>query len=305
VAEERLLYFCLSTDCEASQPAVDDPALGARASEGLAEILEARGWPGSFYVIPGDLEAAPDLYRDLEQRGHEIGLHLHPAALGAQEFGGVYGPEEQRALLAGASARFEAVLGRDPSSFCMGYYSTNDYTYPLLVKLGFTHGRCSHPGRILPQCASVWAGAPLFPHYAHPYNRVLPGDLDFVEVPATIDWESRMWGGAHPQDLRVELVDAKNHFYTMEKSLRRQREEAQPLLLLHAVTHNTFDYSASHDFRRETLLGIMAHAEALAEKHGYDLQGATTEELATRYREMVPREPLALELDRRGYLEDK
>ncbi len=214
-AEDSVVYFNLSTDCEATGPAVADAALGKRATQGLAAILDAEGWRGSFFVIPTDIEAHGALYREIAERGHEVGFHVHPAAQGYAEFCGLYGPETQEKIISEAVERFVQVMGEPPQGFSMGYASANDYTYPILAKLGFTHGMCSMPGRILPECASVWAGAPLFMHYAHPHNRVLPGALDFVEIPATIDWESRMWGGKHPQYLRVELVDAKNHFYTM------------------------------------------------------------------------------------------
>jgi peptidoglycan/xylan/chitin deacetylase (PgdA/CDA1 family) len=299
---EQTVYFCLSIDCEATQPEYADPALGERGAAGLAEILEAENLRGVFFALPSDLEASPDLYRRLHDAGHEVGLHVHPATEGNEEFWGVYGPQDQRRLLSEASDRFLQVMQQAPRAFCPGYYSANDHTYPLLVEAGFTHGRCSHPGRVLPQCASTWAGAPLFAHYAHPHHRILAGDLDFVEIPVTIDWDSHMWGGALTQDLRVELVDAKNHFYTMHKSLDRQREEGTPILLLHAMTHNFFEYGDPRDFRRETLQGIIRHARRLAEEESLELQGGTLAELAATYRLRVPRQKLALELDRRGHL---
>ncbi len=298
---EDVVYFNLATDCEATQPAVDDPALGERATQGLAELLEQEDWRGAFLAIPTDIEAHGPLYKELRQRGHEVGLHLHPAAQGYAEFCGIYGPDTQEKIIGEGADRFAQVMGERPHSFSMGYASANDHTYPILVKLGFTHGTCSIPGRILPECASVWAGAPLFVHYAHPYNRILPGDLDFVEIPATIDWESRMWGGKHPQDLRIELVDAKNHYYTIEKSLRRQIDESLPVKLLHAVTHNLFEYSDSRDFRRQTLEGVIRHVKNIAEKRGFQRVGTTLEQIAAAYRKHVPREQLQLELDRRGY----
>ena len=48
---------------------------------------------------------------------------------------------------------------------------------------------------------------------------LLSGGLDFVVIPQTIDPDSRMWGGKTPLDLRVELVDAKNHWYTIHKAV--------------------------------------------------------------------------------------
>ena len=58
-------------------------------------------------------------------------------------------------------------------------------------------------------------------HYPHRHNRSLVGDVDFVDVPGTCDPNHGCGGGA-PQDLRVELVDAKNHWYTIHKAVKRQ-----------------------------------------------------------------------------------
>jgi len=295
------VYFSLSVDCEATQPAVDNRELGERSVHGLAEILENQGWRGTFFAIPTDVEASAGLYRELRGTGHEVGLHLHPAAQGYEEFCGIYGPDMQEKIIAEASDRFAQVMGYRPQAFCMGYASANDYTYPTLTKLGFRHGMCSMPGRILPECASIWAGASLFMHYAHAFNRLLAGDLDFVEIPATVDWESRMWGGKHPQDLRIELVDAKNHFYTIRKSLRRQLDERVPAKLVHPFTHNLFEFACPSDFRRQTLDGVIGHTKTIAADLALNVEGATLERVASQYRQRVELNKPQLTLDRRGH----
>ena len=194
-------------------------------------------------------------------------------------------------------------MGRKPLSFCPGYASANDFTFGVLEELGFTHGMVSIPTRNLPQCACLWASAPLDPHYPHRFNRSLVGDVNFVELPPTVDPDSRMWGGAHPQDLRVELVDAKNHWHTMNKAVQRQRAGGTPLVQLHAVTHNVFDFSDAQNFRRETFVGMVAGAQQIAQSNDLQFQAATLSELAAIYREVVPLESAAttkLELDTRG-----
>ncbi|MCC6422086.1 MAG: polysaccharide deacetylase family protein [Phycisphaerales bacterium] len=297
------LYFTLQIDCESMQASVNDPDLGRRASAGFAQCLESHGLPGTFYVIPPDIEAHADLYRDLKQRGHEVGVHVHPATQGYEEFLGIYGPDEQYRILAEATDRFAQVMGYRPTSICIGYVSTNDHTYGVLESLGYRQGSNSMPGRILPQCVSIHAGAPLDPHYAHRHNRVLEGDMDFVETPVTVDPDSRMWGGAHPQDLRVELVDAKNHYYTILKSIRRQLADHTPIKSIRATTHNTFDYSDPNNFRFQTLEGIIAHVQRLAQEHQLELKPVTVVDLATAYRNAVPpgSKQKNLELDRKGY----
>ncbi|MAE63820.1 MAG: hypothetical protein CMJ18_06065 [Phycisphaeraceae bacterium] len=297
------LHFSLRIDSEATQPAVQDADLGRRSSLAIGALLEEVGGRGSFVCIPSEVKANADAYRDLASRGHEIGLHVHPADLGYEEFLGIYGPDEQRAILAESTDAFTQVMGDRPTNICLGYGSCNDYTRPILVELGYGHGMTQIPGRVLPECASVAAGAPTEPHYAHPWNRVLSGNLDFVELPPTTDPDSRMWGGKHPQDLRIELVDAKNHYYTILKAVKRQLDADAPINVVMAFTHNLFPYHEPYDFRRETLLGVIEHTKRLADDHGLELVFSTEQQIAAAYRAAVPlpAERISLDLDRRGH----
>jgi hypothetical protein len=193
-------------------------------------------------------------------------------------------------------------MGRPPLSFTPGYGSANDHTFPALEVVGLKQGLVSIPTRDLPQCACVWGSSPLGCHYPHRYNRCLTGDVDFVNVPLTLDPESRMWGGRHPQDLRVELVDAKNHYYTIEKSVKRQLAGDEPVKYLKAATHNIFDFLEKSNFRRETLLGIIAAVRNICAKNECELIPANTAEIAAEYRRLVPlpSSGAKLELDTRG-----
>jgi hypothetical protein len=293
----------LQIDCESTQHALQDPALGERSIRGLGDLFEETGTKGTFLVIPGDIEIHAPVYKELAARGHEIGLHVHPADMGYDEFFGVQGPDAQKKILVEAIDRFAQAMGERPYSFCPGYASANDHTFGVLEELGFTHGMVSIPTRDLRQCASLWPSSPLDPHYPHRYNRSLCGDVDFVELPLTVDAQSRMWGGMHPQDLRIELVDAKNHWYTMDKAVKRQREEKTPLCQLHAATHNIFEYGKAEDFRRETYVRMVNAARQIAEKAELSFEAVTLSEMAATYRGLVPREGQSgesLTLDTRG-----
>jgi hypothetical protein len=290
---DRELLFCLQIDCEATQLAIQNPALGERAIRGLGEMLEETGTKGTFLVIPGDIEVHAPIYRDLQDAGHEVGLHYHPWIAGRSEFLGCEGPEAQRELLREGADRYAQAMGERPLAFCPGYGSANDHTYGILEELGFTHGLVSFPTRDLPQCACVWGNSPLDPHYPHRYNKSLAGDVNFVDLPPTIDPQSRMWGGAHPQDLRVELVDAKNHFYTIDKAVRRQLLERPPVLQIHAITHNIFEFSDPANFRRETYFGMVAAVKKIAERERLAVRSATLAEIAADYRTKAPHQLLS------------
>ena len=296
--------FAFKIDCEATQPAVRDAALGERAVKGFSEVLEGEGLKGTFYCIPSELETHGDLYRELAGRGHEVGLHLHSADQGYEEFLGIYGADMQEQIVREAADVFETAMGHRPLAFCSGYGSGNDHTYPVLEKLGLTHGAVGIPTRVLPECCSVWAGMPLGAFYPHRHFRVLPGDVDFVQVSTTNDPDSRMWGGKHPQDLRMELVDAKNHWYTVHKAVKRQVAEGTDVPYILGGTHNTFDYSDPRDFRRQTLEQVIAHVKRIFDQEGVEWRAGTVGDIAHRFRELHPIEEargVQLELDRRGH----
>jgi len=298
------IFFDIQMDCESTQRSIADPDLGARAIRGLGEILATVGMRATYVVIPGDMAVHAPMYRELEAQGHEIGLHLHPGEQGHGEFLGTCGFDEQVEILREGMDVFAQGMGRNPECFTPGYFSANDHTFPALESVGLRHGLVSCPTRNLPRCACVWGDSPLDVHYPHRHNRALRGDVDFVDVPVTIDPQSRMWGGAHPQDLRVELVDAKNHFYTIEKAGERQLDagDAVPVKYLKALTHNVFDYASDSDFRRQTLLGMVEAVRAICERCEVEVVPATTAQIAAEYRRQVPlpREGEKLELDARG-----
>ncbi len=301
--ESTTFFLMVFADCEATQHTIRDADLGERAARGLVEITEKENLRMTFFGLPTDLESRPALYRDLIKAGHTMGLHLHPADLGYEEFFGIYGPDDQRKILIEAIDRFAQVMNYKPKGICIGYGSANDYTFPILADLGFVHCTLSIPTRVLPECASVWAGAPLDMHYAHPYNRILPGWLNLVNVPNTLDPDSRMWGGKHPQDLRVELVDAKNHWYTIHKAVERQLHNDTPVKYIQICTHNTFRFDDPNDFRHQTLVKMIQHAKNIITSKGGKVVAATQGQAADAFRSKFPLDKakeFKLKLDTRG-----
>ena len=306
--EKPLFWILWSLACEATQHSVRDPDLGERGTRGFAEVLDTYGIKGTFLVIAGDIESRPSLYRDLHAAGHEMGIHVHPADEGYLEFAGVMGPDEQREMFLKANDRWAQVMGFMPETLAMGYASANDYTYAALEAAGFDHGNISLVGRRLPECACVWEGMTPFIHYANRWNRLLPGDMDFIEIPHTVDQESRMWGGKHAQDYRAELVDAKNHWYTAFKAVRRQKDDpAIPVKIIRGTTHNTFDLSDPKNFRRQTLIGMIEGLRDILDGEGCDSRWTPWRDAADAFRKTVPKTDIRkhLTLDRRGYRNKK
>ena len=278
------LEFSLITraDCEATQHAIRDAALGERSTRGLAEIAAGEGLRVTLLAIPTDLEASPALYRELERDGHEIGLHVHPADQGYEEFLGVYGPEDQKKIVGEAADRFAQVMGRRPANVCIGYGSANDHTYPVFAELGFRHGHISIPSRILPECASVWAGAPLECTTPIPQS-VLPGWLDFVEVPQTLDPDSAC-GEASTR--RTSVSNSWTPKTTGTRSPnpwtgRSARRSARQIYPYRDPQH--FEFGKDGDFRRETLIKMIRQSRT-SSPAGAALKPATMADAAGAYR---------------------
>jgi len=284
------IHVCWTIDCEATQAAIDDIALGIRSLRGFSELLLEEGCSGTLFVVPGDARAYPSLLRELAADGLQVGLHYHPQEEGHGDYCGAYTAEEQHSMYGRALEQFVEAVGIVPETFRTGNCSANDSTFPVTQDLGFTS--CSHsmPGRNMPGLRSNWVNAPLSVHSAHRANRLLEGDMELVEVPVTTDPDSMLWSGGHPQDLRVELFDAKNQRYMLDKVLAR--EQARPsgrVRTLVVLTHNIFDYADPGDFRRQTLRRMIHDLARLAEQKEVELIPSTIGAAARAHRRAAGR----------------
>lgn len=279
-------HICWSIDCESCRREVNDLTLGRKAIEGFCEVLENVGWKSTLFLMPEEIETMSELLGRKAESGHEIALHLHPDESGYRSGClGIYSYDEQIEIVGKALETFERILGIRPETARPGFGSANDATFPAMAKLGIRQTSLSLPGRQMSAIASNWAGASLFTHYAHPYNRFLEGGLDLVEIPFSVDWETMIWGGIHPQDLRVEYTDAKNHGFVIRKIMQRQVTENLLFKALLPFTHNLFDYSDRSNFRRETMEGMIEEIVRFGENLDVELIGGTMRKAAEAYRD--------------------
>ncbi|MGH2352474.1 MAG: polysaccharide deacetylase family protein, partial [Chloroflexota bacterium] len=184
-----------------------DWAQSERAITGFVDYLETRGFPTTLFVVPATAGAHPALFRALQQRGCELGMHLHPQRNGYGGYIGDYTHDEQLALFCGARELWASALDQAPRSFRSGNYSANDATFAALVDAGFQRGSVSCPGREYVELRAVWRGADPWPHFTHAANRLLAGPLDFYEIPHTTD-PDRMLDRYRPYELRLEMNTA-------------------------------------------------------------------------------------------------
>jgi peptidoglycan/xylan/chitin deacetylase (PgdA/CDA1 family) len=276
--DTAVLYACFTMDCEevgANQGGPVTWEYGERAIRGYCETLSGHGLGATLFVVPKAANRYAATLRELARAGIEVGLHYHPQDHGYPDYLGAFSAEEQEKMLREGMEQWSQALGSAPRVFRPGNFSANDATFPTLTRLGFLAGSVSCPLRNFVEAKANWVGALLYPHFAHKANRLLAGDLPFYEVPVTVDWESVMWGGKTPLELRIEMVDARNHGYTVRKAVKRQLEakSRQPCLVV--VTHNIFDYANPTEFRRQVLDGLVAEMQRTAEMNGLALRPAT------------------------------
>lgn len=255
------VYVLLTMDCEpaltdvtpyarqmsGSGPA--DHAEGERSILAYAARAKERGFPVTFFLHPEVAAAHRDLLLDLQREGACLGLHLHPYKFGKAEHAhdlGAYTASQQLDILGKAADAWEAALGQRPQWFRAGYFSANDATFSVLEQLGFRGGSLSNPGRVLPAHYSVWAGADPYPRRANFAFRQIAGDSDFVEVPASVDFERPVQvGEAREQGYEWPYIPSQqyDHPSVIAHILERIKRDSPPCGVVVTDTHNDQDYS--------------------------------------------------------------
>ena len=274
------LDVMFTMDCEAvaelsKEGGPPDWDFAKKAIEGYCESLLNAGLPPTLFIVPYAAEKLAPFFLEIHQKGVELALHYHPQDHGREDYLGAYDYNEQNIMLAEAVDIWSNALGFKPKSFRGGNFSANDYTYPVLYDLGFRQGSLSAPGRSFTRVKSNWVSAPMLPYHTSRANRLIPGDMDFLEVPTTVDWESSMWGGLTKLELRIEMVDARAHGFTVRKNVDRQLKEGIKNPYLLALTHNIFDYSDLHEFRRMVLYDLISEIKNCADQRELTIRGFT------------------------------
>lgn len=254
------IYVLLSMDCEPVRSpenvslATSGPvnyADSARFIRAYADKAAQYQFPVSFFIHPETAVAHPEVFWELEQNGATLGLHIHPYKIRDTRFTAHFGAlsaNQQRTLLAEASAVWHGAIGRRPLYFRPGTFSANDNTFQVLAELGFRGGSLSCPGRLYPDLYAVWQGAPLDPHRANATFRLMEGYLDFINVPLTVDTSRLEYRGPHAfyRDLRPDYLEAD--YLQTARNIVEQLLTRRPLApVIMVVTHNDNDFTNPED----------------------------------------------------------
>lgn len=289
-------------DCEPPGPEISEHArsksktgppnwdFSEQAIRGFADRCTEFDLTPTLFVHPQVGERHRDLFLELDADGACLGLHVHPYKFDEDypEDLGAYPAAAQRELLGAAVERWEAIFGDHPGYFRGGVYSANDVTMPVLDDLGFAGGSLSTPGRVKPAAAAVWAGAPLDPHRGHAGFRLVPGDLDFVNVPLTVDPSRTAQSGhvgqggyesLYVSDVEAEALAPDPEPYDLaavtRNTLGRIAREEPPSPALVTNTHNNMDYADADHRAVENLWTVVETATAFCENSDLDLVSGT------------------------------
>lgn len=270
-ADKPTLYVSFTMDCErigeecmAGGP--KDWELSERAIRGYCTRLLDAGIPPTLFIVPETGQRHAALFRELEARGAELGMHLHPQCFQDHRYDrylGEYDAAMQREILGQGVAMLEAALGTRPRAFRGGNFSANDDTYDVLIGLGFRQGSLADPGRRAPQYHAMWEGVEADVHWANLESRLPAGDSVFMEAPLTTDPERRHSNG-FPYELRIESGEFEQwHLPIIRGALQRMEREGVGFRALSIFTHNYFAYDDEGDAKTRTVNAYIAWLKGL------------------------------------------
>lgn len=255
-----------------------DHESGGKWSRAYADIATRFGLPVTFFVHPEVMLKQSALYQQLESEGHCLGLHIHAWRFDRRyqcEFGGLT-ENQARQMLSEATGMWQSVCGNRPEYFRPGTMSSNDSIFRVLNDLGFRGGSMSLPGRVFPDKHAVWAGAPLDPHRAHSHFRLLEGEMEFANMPVSVDTSQvhEKDGRTFYMDLRPDFVDV-DQTATVNKVLDQLIARDPEVPCINLVTHNDYDFSDPDCLVTRNFVEILTSIQEGCQSRGIEWQGST------------------------------
>ena len=295
------LYVCMTMDVERACEACGRGGpptweFAERSVWSYCGLLAEHGFPATLFVVPDTATEQGRMLLDVaRETGAELGMHIHPQLWRdhykhpeACDYLGGYPAEAQYQMLSEALEQVSEGIGMKPRAFRPGNCSANDDTFGVLVELGFTHGSVSQPGRAVSRVKAVWQDACPDVHRAHRAFRMVPGDLDFIEVPITSDRKrTDHWTGVG--DVRFERTTPKSLTQAVRQEVFRQVEQKTSLKHVCLFTHNTFNYWSAEDSeegKRGVVEATIPGLREIADEFGLEVKGATIAQVREAFLEV-------------------
>ncbi|MHA1891430.1 MAG: polysaccharide deacetylase family protein [Promethearchaeota archaeon] len=222
------------------------------------KALDEHGYLSTLFIVPDVVSEQRVFFKRVLSTKHECGMHFHPVSwhdnyLNKEDHYrfGCYSVSQQETFLKQALEEYKKALNYTPVSFRPGYFSLNNDSYSILEKLGFLGGSTSFPGRNMKRNCALWRGKRRDVHRTHPGNRLIAGDLNFVDVPVTsrvdvLGYNQLFFKHGDIRFERLDIADGPKHFVlACKQSLRWQFKHHSPVKHLCFFTHNLYKYSES------------------------------------------------------------
>ncbi len=257
----------------------------------FVELAAEYDCPSTLFIHPEVALARTDSFRDIAAKGNCLALHLHAWRFDSRfqcEFGGLT-ENESRIMLGEASALWKHAFGERPKFFRPGTLSANDSIFRVLAELGFRGGSVSLPGRVFSDKHAVWMGAPLDPHRGHADFRLIEGDLEFANMPISVDTSDFVSKGERYfyWDLRPDF-SAVDHRRLVGNVLDQISARAPAVPCINLLTHNDNDFTDPNDRVRGNLVTVLEEIHRACSTRGIRPIGATLETVCEKVLELPP-----------------
>jgi hypothetical protein len=278
------VFFNYSIDCELPPDGTfGGPAtweVAEASTRGFVDVMEQWGLLAgtSLFVYPDVALKQRALYREMAERGIEIGLHLNGMRYSRMKkpvWLGSLGYEQQREAIRMAKEDLESVTGKACLGYRACYASANHYTFPVLEELGFQWSSTSASGSYKPEIYACWAGGWPFPYHPSRKNKLVPGDLKIYEITLSRGLHIFFMGNPdRPLDMRVETPpeivgpEGANFRAIMEENLIEMQRCDQPVRVLMSASHNTNPYADPASFQHKNLMYVCHLAKEVCLNHG-------------------------------------
>lgn len=195
---ENKINLCVTIDTEgdaASNP--NSTYIGTRSAiPKMVETFDKLGIKATFFVQEDRIcqvgSRFADIWKSLEEKGHEIGYHAHGIIRSS--------PEEQEEIIAQGLTKLRE-LGLDPVSYRGGRFFLNGHILKALEKNGIKYDSSVVPGLRevfrdgRERCNHI--GAPTDPYFPSFEDHTKRGDSKILELPINRypKFPSKKWGG--------------------------------------------------------------------------------------------------------------
>ena len=196
--------------------------------EMIMDMLDSFDIKGLFFVDLAEVfdygkPPIANVIEKIEERGHQLGVHLHPNHMFDEKrhFLYQYTYEEQYLMISKCTRMFEDIVGRKPLYFRAGKYSANYDTLNILCELGYKYDFSEY-------FKSKWCGLtpPITADMPCRYRTI-------IEIPVTTFYSIKL-----PFYKRVDKIDLEmasvGHDYVIKRIARLDKSIA--ILFLHSFS---------------------------------------------------------------------